>query len=105
MSARKSKEIKVKVVWEIDPDPSLEQLEKWHRFWGLLFRPIPGETGGKLSDSTVRLRPSQKHEAHSQVTFKCKRCGQTWPVEYLPDGNWAPGWWKCPEECYDRKNK
>ena len=95
------REIKVKVVWEINPDPTPCELNKWQRLWDSLLESAIEKAKGVPKDSSALSLPlRESSQTPSEITFRCKQCGQTWPVKYLPDGGWDPDWWKCPNECY-----
>ncbi len=105
MTVRKRRrEIKVKVVWEINPDPTPYELNKWHRLWERLLESAPEKAkDGPKDSSTMSLPLREPGQTPAEITFRCTRCGQTWPAKYLPDGGWDPVWWKCPNEYYKRR--
>ncbi len=102
MSARKyRREMTVEVVWEINPHPEPYELKKWRDLWDLLFKTVPVDTTEEPKVSrAISLNSTESIKNTSKTTFRCTRCGLTWPAKYLPSGKWAPDWWKCPNECY-----
>ena len=47
-------------------------------------------TEGELDKVGVELVDSQNSR------LKCKKCGQTWSPNALPEGRMPNGYWKCP---------
>jgi hypothetical protein len=102
MGARKRRrEITVEVVWEINPNPAPHELKRWHDLWALLIKTTHMDTTEKPEVLKMISRNSREFSKNAKkTTFRCTCCGQTWPAKYLPDGKWAPDWWKCPNKCY-----
>lgn len=102
MGARKHRrEFIVEVAWEINPNPTPYELEKWRNVWAILFKTTSTDKSEKPEVSrAISLTSSEFSNIISSTTFRCACCGQTWSVKYLPDAKWTPEWWKCPNECY-----
>jgi hypothetical protein len=107
---KRPKKMKVYWIFEVNPHPTefeiRENERRWQSIMEILFKPRPEGTEKELTDLSEdsrepnhdRLRPAKRINA----SFRCTECGAIWPATYLPDGEYAPDCYKCPNRCYKK---